>query len=256
MQVQILGSAVGVGSSHQYMMSYLINGTVAIDAGCIGLLTPVERQEEIQHVFISHTHIDHIGSLPTLVDNTYKPTPDCVCVWGGAEVLECLRKDIFNDRVWPDMITMSETMPPFLELRELTAGQPVEVCGLRITPLKLDHVTPTMGFVVEDENTAVGFVSDTGPTQAVWDHLNQVENLHAVFLEASFPNSMQWLADASQHLTPKQFGEEAAKLHRDVDWIAVHLKPSHTQTLIDELSALELPRLRVGLPGNLYTFRR
>ena len=254
MRIRLIQSSIGGSGSQQFLASYVIDDTIAIDAGCIGFMSPVDEQRRIEHIFLSHTHIDHIASLPIFVDNVYAPGPDCVTIYGNSEVLECLRCDIFNDRVWPDMIQLSVVESPFMKLVEIEHGKPIEVNGLKITPIDLDHIVPTLGFVIESPNASVVFVSDTSPTQTIWDIANQTPNLKAAFLEASFPNSMDWLAEKAKHLTPEMFQDESQKLQRDATIIAVHIKPAYEEAIIAELEKLDMPNLRIGRPGQRYEF--
>jgi ribonuclease BN (tRNA processing enzyme) len=255
-KILVLPSSVSDRGSdqHQFLTTYLINDTVAIDAGSLGLCGTPEEQSRVQHVFLTHSHIDHIGSVPLFVENAYAEGRDCVTFHGSDEVLDCLRRDIFNDRVWPDFISMSKTETPFLRLATLTACQPVDIAGLRITPVPVNHVVPTFGFVIEDGKSSVVIVSDTGPTEEIWDHANQAPNLRAVFLEASFPNALGWLAAASKHLTPAMFGTEVRKLQRRALIVAVHIKARYRETIIRELQALDLPDLEVGQFEKAYVF--
>src|SRR5437870_9811391 len=104
------------------------------------MATPAE-QKRVQHVLITHTHIDHVGSLPIFVENIYESgTPESVTIHGSAAVLESLRKDIFNDRVWPDFVGLSTPQDPFLKLGLLETEKTIELEGLRITPIPVTHV--------------------------------------------------------------------------------------------------------------------
>ena len=89
-------------------------------------------------------------------------------IHAGAATLESLRRDVFNDRVWPDFIGMSEKGIPFVKLETLEPGRPVEAAGLRLTPMAVDHVVPTLGFLVEAPGVTVAIPSDTGPTDSFW----------------------------------------------------------------------------------------
>jgi cAMP phosphodiesterase len=238
-----------------FAQSYLINDTVAIDAGCLGLLSPVEQQSRVRHVLLSHSHLDHVGTLPIFLENVYNPSPDCPTVYGSAAVLDCLKRDFFNERVWPDLFRISAEEMPFMRFVELQTDEPLGVADLRITPVVLNHVVPTNGFLIDDGEKQVGIVSDTQPTEKIWQKLNGLNNLRGVFLEASFPNSYQWLADKAGHLTPHMFGQEIAKLDRqDISLVAVHLKPRFHEQIGAELLALGLPDLRIGEPNCVYEF--
>lgn len=238
----------------QYLTSFLLSDTVALDAGSLGFYRNAQDQARIRHVLLSHTHIDHIASLPIFVENAYEGRPDCVTVHGTAVVLDCLQRDLFNDRVWPDFFRLSRPEAPFLRVAELKPGIPIELDGLRITPVPVDHVVPTVGFIVEDQAGAVVFSSDTGPTDEIWQRANDLPNLKGAFLEVTFPNELTWLADVSKHLTPDQFGAEVRKLHKPVPVYAVHLKARFQDRVAEELMALGLPQVRVAVAGQAYTF--
>jgi cAMP phosphodiesterase len=253
-KVKLLCSASGGNDGHQFLMSYLIDDVLAIDAGSIGLLSPPTLQEKIQDVFLSHTHIDHIASLPSFLDNVYRPGPTAPKIYANRETLDSLRGDFFNNRIWPDLFRLSETETPFLRTQVIESGQTVSVGKYRVTPVELDHLVPTLGFVVSDGASSIAVVSDTSPTDAIWDVINSASNLKACFLECSFPNSMDWLAVKSMHLTPAKFEGEVRKLKRDVPVIAVHIKPAYRSAVLAELQSLGLPNVQIGEPGREYTF--
>jgi ribonuclease BN (tRNA processing enzyme) len=240
--------------SDLYLSSYIINESIAIDAGALGLMSPIEAQAKVRHVLISHSHIDHIATLPIFVDNVYNADRDCVIVHGSQTVLECLQRDVFNGCVWPDFVNMTPGHGSFLKLSPLEPGVAVELDGLRITPVPIAHTVPTLGFVIEDRSAAIAMVSDTGPTNQIWDLANRTPNLKAVFLEASFPNSLADIAEISQHLTPALFAKEIDKIERPVRIVAVHLKPRFRELLEQELRELNRPNLDIVRPGVTYEF--
>ena len=249
MKIKMVGSASGAREGRHFAASYLVNDKVAIDAGTIGFMSAVDSQRRVKHLFLSHTHLDHIASLPIFLDNVYEPGPHCPTIYGSEFVHETLMSDIFNDRVWPDLIQLSLNESPFLRLVSIEPDQSVCVEGLTVTPISLNHVVPTFGFIVEDETTAIAIVSDTSSTDAIWQAAAACTNLRAVFLESAFPNSMRWLADKAGHLTPELFATEYAKLGRDVPVIAIHIKPAFHDQVVGELEALRLAALRIGYPG-------
>lgn len=214
----------------------------------------LEDQARIEHIFISHTHIDHVASLPVFLENVYTPDDRCVKVHGSRAVLDCLRQDLFNNRLWPDFVELSLTNPPFLQMHELEEQKTLEVSGLKITAIPMDHVVPTHGFIVEDEKSCVVFAGDTGPTSALWKEANRRKNVAAVFLECSFPESMAWLADTAKHLTPSQFAEETKKLDHSAPFHAVHIKSFCYEEILAELDALGQPHIHVGKPNHVYEY--
>lgn len=252
MKITILESTVGPGRNQHILASYVVDDVVSIDGGCVGFASPLAMQKKIEHVFLSHSHMDHIASLPIYIDNVYVHGPTCPSVYANAATIQTLRTDIFNDRIWPDMIRLSGEESPFLKLIELNSEASVEAAGLKITPIDLDHVMPTMGFIIDDGTTSIAIVSDTSPTQRIWDVINAQTNLKAVFLECSFPNHMEWLADKAKHLCPRLFSAELKKLKHDVPIVAIHIKTAFEPAIIAELQALNLPQLQIGVPGQSY----
>jgi len=252
MKIRLVGSSAGDGGGHQFLMSYVVNDVVAFDAGGIGFAIPLDAQRAIEHVFLSHSHIDHIASLPSFVENVSSADTSGPVVYGSAETLDCVRTHIFNDQVWPDLQRLSHGETSFLTMTPFDCTTALEVAGIRVLPVELDHLVPTVGFLIDDGETAVAIVSDTGPTDAIWRLANQIPHLKAIFLEATFPDSMAWLAEKSKHLTPALFAAEVAKLDADIPVIAIHIKPAFHADVVNELEALRLPQLEIGVPGNEY----
>jgi ribonuclease BN (tRNA processing enzyme) len=239
------------GRHQQYLTTYLVNASLAIDAGSLGLYMGPREQRRIRHVLLSHSHIDHLASLPIFLENVKSGRSDPVTIHGNAAVLDSLRRDIFNDRIWPDLIRLAAEAGPFAEL---AADQPVELEGVRITPVAVNHVVPTFGFMLEQDRAAVVIATDTGPTDAIWQRAAQLPNLCGVFLEVTFPNRLESLALAAKHLTPAMFGRELAKLGRPVRTIVMHVKVGFQEEVLAEIEALGLPQVEVIQPGKVYEF--
>jgi ribonuclease BN (tRNA processing enzyme) len=254
-KVTLLPSSLsGHGSSQQFLTSTLVNDSVVLDAGCVGLWGTPQEQARIRHVLLSHTHIDHLATLPVFVENAYDGQGEGVTIHASREVLDCCQRDLFNGRLWPDFIALSQSERPFLRLSPFEAGQTIELDGLRITAVALEHVVPTVGYLIADASSAIVFATDTGPSEEIWKRANALPNLKGVFLEATFPDRLTWLAEVSRHLTPKTFAAEVSKLARPVRVIAIHLKARYQSETLAELAALGLPNVEVGQFGRPYTF--
>lgn len=254
LKIELIPSTVSEPASRQFCISALVNDSVAIDAGSLGMLWPMERQLAVKHVFLSHSHMDHIASLPLFLDNVYQPGEGCPVVHASSATEACLRQDIFNDRVWPDFFRLSQEESPFLKMQAVSCEQSVILPDLTVLPVSVNHVVPTMGFLVRNSAGSVAFVSDTYCTDRVWEILQQTHDLKAVFVECCFPNSHAWLAEKSGHLCPALLAPEIARLPATVQVIACHLKPAFFDEIANELSGLRQPNLYLGQPGKIYTF--
>jgi ribonuclease BN (tRNA processing enzyme) len=255
-KLTLVPSAVSAGRGGQacFLSSYIIDEVVAIDAGGLGLLGDLDSQCRVKDVFLTHSHMDHIATLPLFLENVFQSPGETVTLHASETTLNCLRRDIFNGRVWPDFIGMSEQGLPFVEIDILEPGRTVEAAGLWLTPVEVDHIVPTLGFLVDAPGVTVAIPSDTGPTEAFWRAAGAAENLKAIFLEASFPNAMSQLARESKHLTPSMFADVVRKLGRSVSFIAVHIKPRFYDKVVEELSTLGLPGVQIGKPGLMYEY--
>jgi cAMP phosphodiesterase len=220
-----------------------VNGCVAIDAGSITAALTVEEQVKIQHVFISHSHLDHICTLPFFTKNIFGHTHEAVEIHALHETLDALRRHLFNDELWPDFSVIPSPNDPTIRYTDIEAEHTYLVCGLRITPIRVNHLVPCVGFKVEDEKDAFIFTSDTAETDRIWEVANATPNLRLVIAEASFPNEQVRLAEASKHLTPAKLGAELAKLQRDVPVKIYHLTPGDRVPMLPQLQALRDSRV-------------
>lgn len=250
----LVPSSVSEPGIQQFLSSFLINDTLAVDAGSIGLFADPPTQARVRHLLVSHYHIDHIASLPILLDNIAMLGDAPMTLHCSRHVYDCLRRDLFNFRFWPDFFALSTEAMTFVRYEPLEAGETVVLEGLRITAVGVDHVVPTLGFLIESESAAIVIASDTGPTEEIWQKTNQLANLRAVFLEACFPNELAGLAEVSKHLTTEGFAREIQKVNPGPRLIAVHLKARYQAQIRSELQALALPNVEVAEPGKVYHF--
>jgi cAMP phosphodiesterase len=169
------------------------------------------------------------------------------------EVIELLKADVFNDTVYPKFDQLRNAQGHVMQYVPFEVGREFTVAHLTCTAIPVNHIVPTVGLLVSDGRTTVAFSSDTAETDEFWRVVNQAKNLHALFIEASFPDSMEELARASKHLTPATLRKELTKLtHNGMDILAVHVKPAYRETVIAELNQLQISKLKVMEPGKIY----
>jgi ribonuclease BN (tRNA processing enzyme) len=219
------------------MTSFLINGELALDAGSITQALSLEEQRRVQRVVLTHSHLDHTGSLPFLVENTFPDQLRTLEIQVTPQVLTTVKLHLFNNDTWPDFTRIPNDLLPALRLNVHEPRQPFPANGLRLTPIPVRHVVPTHGYVVDDGDGAVIFTSDTGPTEEIWEVANRTPKLKALIVEVSFPSRLQAVADVSLHLTPTTLAAELKKLRRDVPVYLYHLKPAFLEELRGELRA-------------------
>ena len=170
-------------------------------------------------------------------------------------VIDSLERDVFNWNVYPRFSELTNEHGPVMQYVPIPVGEEFKVAHLRVTATAVNHVVPTVGLIISDERATVAFSSDTAETQEFWDALNRAAHVDALLIEASFPNAMYELAEVTHHFTPASLAKELQKLsHNGLDILAVHLKPTYREILIEELKALGIPKLSVMEPGRTYTW--
>jgi len=245
MELRILGSFGGDSPSCR-MTSFLIGGTVAVDAGAITRALTIEEQRAIRHVVITHTHMDHTSSLPFLIENIFGSATEPVSIYCTRSVLGAVRRHLFNNDTWPDFSRIPNHLYPSVRFEVIEPGVPFVIEGvpggnLEVTAIMVNHIVPTCGLLLRQGPSSVIFTSDTGPTEHIWEVANATEDLAAVITECSFPNRLQAVADVSLHLTPQTLATELAKLTRDCAVYLYHFKPPYVDDLRRELAATDLP---------------
>jgi ribonuclease BN (tRNA processing enzyme) len=253
MEWHVLGSFGGSSPSCR-MTSFLINRELALDAGSITQVLTIEEQRRINRIVLTHSHLDHIASIPFLVENTFPRQQAPLEILVTPQVLHTVKRHLFNNDTWPDFTRIPNDIPA-IKLTQVTPREPFEINGLRLTPIPVRHTVPTHGYLVDEGRGSVLFTSDTGPTEEVWQVANRTRNLKAIIVELSFPNRMQEVADVSLHLTPTTLAGELAKLTRKVPVYLYHFKPPYVDELRQELERIKLPHPVEELrQGDVYTF--
>lgn len=254
LKVRLLPSAAGRDSQYQALTSFIVNERLAVDAGSLGFALGHDEMGGIRHVIVTHAHSDHTASLPIYIAESYTMLDGPVTIYGLEVVVEALKEHVFNDQIWPDFrkIPLPGSQQPTIEFRALAPHETVEITGVRVTPVPVNHVVPNIGLIIEDEGAAVVFTSDTYCTDDIWVTAKACERLKAVFVDVSYPNELGWLAEASKHLTPELLARELEKLDRDVEVYAVHIKPTNRKDVIRELGELNMAKVGVGEINRTY----
>ena len=256
MRVQLLPStfdAQGVATLEQRLTCFLIDDCVAVDAGSIAIALTDEQRAKVRDIIVTHPHLDHIASLPIFIDDLYPTLQEPMRVHATPEVISLLERDVFNWNVYPRFSDLKNDYGPVMEYVPIPVGSSFKVAHLDVVAVPVNHIVPTVGLVVSDGKKSVAFSSDTAETDEFWKILNAMKDLDALLIEASFPDRMAKLAEVSRHFTPASLNNELKKLtHNGMDIMAVHLKPTYRDEIIEQLKALNIPKLRVMEPGRVY----
>jgi cAMP phosphodiesterase len=238
----------------QLLTTYLINDTLAIDAGAIAIGLSREDQLRIRSIIITHTHLDHVFSLPLYLTDLFEDIREPIRLYATQSDFEALQKYVFNYQMWIPLELMRNAEADLISFQPISSNESFFTEGLKVTPVEVTHTIQTHGLVVEDDRSALLFTSDTGATENIWRTPIERDKLRAIFIDLSFPNRLTELARVSQHHSPVTLLEEMSKMRPDTPIYAVHVKAAYREQIIEEIEALNNPRIIVAEIGREYEF--
>lgn len=256
MRVRVLGCSGGIGGIAQRTTSMLVNRSVLVDAGTGVEDLGLDEVAHIDHIFLTHSHLDHVCSIAFIVDAAFGRREHPLVVHALPHTIQALRAHIFNWDIWPDFTRIPDAETPMLTFTPLAIGERFEIDGGALTVLPAEHVVPATGYQIDSEagNTFV-FTGDTGPNDRLWEVVNRIPQLKVLVIETAFCNRERALAVASKHMCPSMLAEELAKMHARPEVFITHLKPGEIEQTMDEIAAAAAEwKPRMLLPGMAFEF--
>lgn len=253
--VEVLGCSGSIGIPRQGTTSFLIDDDILIDAGTGLCELDFVRLEKIEHVFITHSHLDHICALPFLIDTVGVARPRPLRVYAIHATICALKQYIFNDEIWPDFSKIPSAEKPVLEFVEIKAEEVLHFGNRTLQTVEVEHTVPAVGVLLTTPTGGWCFSGDTHQTDRLFALINQTKKVNYFFIEAAFPNREKWLADLAKHLCPSLLFGELQKLNAACEiWIS-HLKPREFDQIQKELAqypgAQRLQVLSAGMIFNI-----
>ena len=234
MQIKILGCSGGIGGDLR-TTSLLVDDDVLIDAGTGAGDLSIEELAKIDHIFITHAHLDHITSIPFLIDTVMGMRNTPLVLYSTKDILQTIKDHIFNWKIWPDFAKIPTPETPSMRYQEIEVGQPISLNGRLFTAIPANHVVPAVGYLLDSGHARLIFSGDTTVNDALWQIANVTQNLKYLIIETAFPNKERSIAIASKHLCPSMLADELAKLTRPVEILVTHLKPSEVHLTMSEI---------------------
>lgn len=238
-ELRVLGCSGGIGSGLR-TTSFYVDHDILIDAGTGLSELTFDQLKGIDHVFITHSHLDHLACLPFLADTVGSVRDRPITVYALPEVLAILQAHLFNWKIWPDFTRIPNGDRPYMRYQPLRLGEVVKLGTRTIRQVPAYHVVPAVGYHLDSGEGSLVFTGDTTTHDALWTAVNDIENLRYLIIEAAFPDHEEALAQASKHLCPKWLGVELSKLTRPAQVLVTHLKPSASDKIVSQV---------LGLPG-------
>ncbi|VAW59326.1 CAMP phosphodiesterases class-II:Metallo-beta-lactamase superfamily [hydrothermal vent metagenome] len=234
MKLRVLGCSGGIGKGLR-TSSYLIDEDILLDAGTgVGDLT-IDEMRKISDVFITHSHMDHVLSIPLLVDTLFSDLlRRPLRVHARAETIRVLEQHLFNWELWPDFTELPDKRSPVLEFIEMNPGDEVILGERKVEMVDVNHTVPASAFVVEDSQRCFVYSGDTCTNESLWNRLNALKSLDFMIVEAAFAEEEIELAKLARHYCPSLLAEDLNKLrHYPVIGIC-HLKPGAEKQIFQQ----------------------
>ena len=251
MQIRVLGCSGSIASGSR-TTAFLLDDDVLIDAGTgVGDLS-LDELARIEHIFITHSHLDHVVSIGLLADSVTRRRSarglPPIKVHALAPTIAALQTHVFNGVIWPDFTRLPTPTRPVLAFSTLEVGQIVTIGERQVEVLPASHTVPAVGFALSkaappeglDSAAAWVFTGDTGPNPALWQRLAQ-RRVAALVVETAFRDDEAALAEVSQHLCPSRLKSELAQLARPTDVYITHIKPGEVDAVMTEIAAQDNP---------------
>ncbi|MCH7343619.1 3',5'-cyclic-nucleotide phosphodiesterase [Pelomonas sp. CA6] len=244
MMIRVLGCSGAIAAGYR-TTSFLLDDDILIDAGSgVGDLD-LDALARIDHILVSHSHLDHVMSIALLADAVLRRRLQAgrppIQVYALAPTVLALRTHVFNGVIWPDFTRLPSPEQPALRFQVIDTGQQLDLGGRRIEVLSARHTVPAVGFAV-DTGPAGWWVytGDTGPNPELWARLSELKVADLV-IETAFGDDEQELAQVSRHLCPSLLTEELTQLSQPTRLHITHVKPGEEAAVMAELVTLETP---------------
>lgn len=253
MRLRVLGSHGGTSRDHRGV-SFLLQDSVAVDAGSLAAGLSLEEQSRLETILVTHSHMDHVGDLGAVCDIRSQQGGSPLVIAGLPVTIAALRKHFFNDILWPDFTRIPLENGPTLHFRELEPEVVAEFSGVSVLPVMVDHSVPSCGFFLGKGTSSLAYTGDTGATERFWEVLNGGPRLKALITEVSFPNRMARLAQATGHLTPRSLAEQLRKIRirPERGTFVYGLKPVFAEEITSEMAEIQLEGVEFLSTDRLY----
>ena len=236
MKIKVLGCSAGIGPGLR-TSSFLLDADILFDVGTGAGELSLMEMAGIEHVFLTHAHLDHSALLPMMVDAACGLRNQPVVVHALDETIAALRESMFNWKLWPDYAALPSPDRPYLCYETVAVGKAVGLGGREITPLPAKHAVPAAGYQIDSGTVSLVLSGDTTLCDEFWAVLGRIENLKYLVMETTCLNAQSAMAAISGHMTADFLAQGLSRLHRPVEIYITHLEPGREDATMAEVRA-------------------
>jgi len=226
MDIKILGCSGNHVGRHR-TTAFLLDDSLLIDAGTVTEAIRHKDLTKIKRILISHTHMDHVKGLFSLVDELIMMGDHSIELVSAAPVLDIITNNLFNNLIWPDFTVTPSPSRAIIRLRAIPVESSTVLDGISVKPVLMTHTVYTVGFVIRPGgNEGFMFTADTGPTKRFWEMACDEKDIRFIIADVSFPDRLADLAVISGHMTPSMLMESMDRYGLgDRLFYVTHVKP-------------------------------
>lgn len=239
MKIRVLGCSGAIAKDCK-TTAFLVDGTLLIDAGTgVGDLE-LDEMRCIDHVLLTHCHLDHIAALPLMVDACAAKRSKPLQVYALPGTIQALRSHVFNNVIWPDFSVIPTPERPFISFHEIAVGQTLQFGQRYVEVMPARHTVPAVGFAVTAGTGCWVFSGDTERNPAFWARLNQLQ-VAMLVIETAFSNKEKDLAHKALHLSPMVLAQELDCIDKGKRFpiYIMHTKPAETEQIMAEIQRFD-----------------
>lgn len=249
MNLRILGCSGGIGAN-MCTTSLMVDSDILIDGGTGLSELSLEEMSGLRHIFVTHSHLDHIAGIPMLLDSVFEELDQPLVLHAREETIQVLREHIFNWQVWPDFSCLPSEDRPVLRFEVMRPGERIEVGNRSVEMIAVNHAVPAAGYRVQNGVGSFAFSGDTTSNDGFWEALNQHEGLDMLIVESAFPDEERELSSKARHYCPQLLATDLKKLKHRPRLFLTHLKPGSEDVILDQcrsqIDSLPVQRLCGG----------
>ena len=234
MRVEILGCSGSI-SGDLRTTCFLVDHDILIDAGTGAGNLSLSQITDINTLFLTHSHLDHCGFLPLLVDaaGNFRDTP--LNVYALPETISALKRNILNGEIWPDYTVQPTPEHPYIRFTATTPGETVAINNRKFTALPTRHAVPCIGYRLDSGTASLVYSGDTTFCEDFWLALNHIPNLEYLLIENTFLNCNAAGAQHSGHMTAELLAQGLRLLQRPVQLFIMHMEAGRENDTMHEV---------------------
>ena len=214
-------------SKNTRLVSLLIDGVLAVDAGSLVSELTFPEQKKIKAILLSHGHYDHIRAVPAFAFNNSDRTTEVIAT---PQALDILSSHLIDGVVYPEFTSEASFLQKAtIKLVPLGFFKRQNIVGYEVMAVPVQHPLDGVGFeITSSDGKTLFYTGDTGPgLSSIWGKISP----QLLISDLTWPNSLANAAKDAGHLCPEMLKEELIEFRRINGYLpklaVIHLSPQH-----------------------------